>query len=59
MKVSNILTVCLILEAALVLYGLLTGRNVWVGIICYWTVLLTKNINDYIDARREKRDQRR
>ena len=57
MKTRNILIICLIIESALVLLGLLMGWNVWVGIVCYWTVLLAKNINDYLDARRESRDQ--
>ena len=57
MKSSNILVICLIIESALVLLGLLMGWNVWVGIVCYWTVLLAKNINDYLDARRKTRDQ--
>ena len=57
MKSSNILIVCLIIESALVLFGLLMGWNVWVGIICYWTVLLAKNINDYLESRRELNDQ--
>ena len=57
MKTKNLLIVFLIIESALVLFGLLMGWNVWVGIICYWSVLLMKNINDYLDARRENRDQ--
>ena len=52
-----ILIICLIIESALVLFGLLMGWNVWVGIVCYWVVLLMKNINDYLDARRKTRDQ--
>ena len=57
MRTSNILIICLIIESALVLFGLIMGWNVWVGIVCYWTVLLAKNISDYMDARRENRDQ--
>ena len=57
MKSSNILIICLIIESALVLFGLLMGWNVWIGIVCYWTVLFAKNINDYLDARRKTRDQ--
>ena len=57
MKTKNLLIIFLIVESALVLFGLLMGWNVWVGIVCYWFVLLMKNINDYLDARRENRDQ--
>ena len=57
MKTRNFLIICLIIESALVLFSLLMGWNVWVGIVCYWTVLLAKNVNDYLDARRENRDQ--
>ncbi len=57
MRTCNFLIICLIIESALVLFGLLMGWNVWVGIVCYWVVLLMKNINDYLDARRKTRDQ--
>ena len=57
MRTCNFLIICLIIESAVVLFGLLMGWNVWVGIVCYWVVLLMKNINDYLDARRKTRDQ--
>ena len=57
MRTCNFLIICLIIESALVLFGLFMGWNVWVGIVCYWVVLLMKNINDYLDARRKTRDQ--
>ena len=57
MRIKNILTVCLMLVSLLVLIGLLNGHNVWVGIVCYWAVLLMKNITDYRDIRREERHE--
>ena len=45
--------VMLIFESALVLIGLLLKKDVWVGIVCYWAVLLMKNISDYIDEKRK------
>ena len=53
MRIKNILTVCLMLEAALVLIGLLLKRDVWIGIVFYWAILLIKNVADYMDIRRE------
>lgn len=54
MKTNRIMIVVLIMEAALVLITLLRGGNAWVGIICYWVVLLMKNISDYIDDKRNR-----
>ena len=53
MKTKNFMTVMLIVESALVLIGLLLKKDVWVGIVCYWAVLLMKNISDYIDEKRK------
>ena len=39
--------------STLVLIGLLMKQDVWVGIVCYWAVLLMKNISDYIDEKRK------
>ena len=46
MKVNNLMIVLLIMESALVLITL--------GIVCYWAILLMKNINDYIDDKRKR-----
>jgi hypothetical protein len=46
----------LIVESALILVGLLLKQDVWVGIVCYWAVLLVKNISDYIDEKRKEDD---
>jgi hypothetical protein len=54
MKTKNLLILILIVESALVLVTLLLGKNAWVGIVCYWAVLLMKNILDYIDEKRKK-----
>ena len=53
MKTKNYMIVMLIVESALVLIGLLLKKDVWVGIVCYWAVLLMKNISDYIDEKRK------
>ena len=53
MKTKNFMIVMLIVESALVLIGLLLKKDVWVGIVCYWAVLLMKNISDYIDEKRK------
>lgn len=47
---KNVLIVVLIIESALVLAGLLLKQDVWAGIVCYWTVLLMKNISDLYDG---------
>lgn len=57
MKTQDILVLCLLVEAVLVLIGLILGYNVWIGIICYWAVLSMKNLLDYLD-RRNQRDTR-
>ena len=54
MKTKNLMIVMLILESALVLIGLLLKQDVWFGIVCYWMILLMKNINDYIDDKRKR-----
>ena len=51
MKTQDILVLCLLVEAVLVLIGLILGYNVWIGIICYWAVLSMKNLLDYLDRR--------
>lgn len=51
MKTRNLMIVLLIVESALVLIGLLFKQDVWFGIICFWAVLLMKNISDYFDNR--------
>ena len=52
MKTKNLMLVMLILESALVLIGLLLKQDVWFGIVCYWMILLMKNITDYLDERK-------
>lgn len=52
MKIKNLFIICLILESALVLTGLLMKRDVWIGVTCYWAVQLMKNISDYLDEKR-------
>ncbi len=56
MKIKNFFIVMLIVESALILVGLLLKQDVWVGIVCYWAVLLVKNISDYIDEKRKEDD---
>ena len=53
MKTKRIMIIVLIMEATLVLITLLRGGNAWLGIVCYWAVLLMKNISDYIDEKRK------
>lgn len=57
MRRKNILTVCLMLVSLLVLIGLLMKRDVWIGIVCYWAVLLMKNTTDSLDILREERHE--
>lgn len=56
MKTRTILTLCLLFESAIVLIGLLLKLDVWFGIVCYWTVVLLKNLLDLLD---EKNDHNR
>lgn len=58
MNTKNLMIVMLIIESALVLIGLLLKQDVWVGIVCYWAVLLMKNISDYIDEKRNDHGRR-
>ena len=53
MKTKNVITALLMVESALVLITLLLGRNAWVGVVCYWAILLMKNTCDYIDEKRK------
>lgn len=57
MKTKNIMIILLILESALVLIGLLMKKDVWVGVVCYWFILLMKNLTDYLDARKSEQDE--
>lgn len=41
---SDWLVLLLVMVAAVVLGGLIAGRNVWREIILYWLVLLVKNM---------------
>lgn len=54
MKTKNLMVILLIIESALVLIGLLMKQDVWFGIVCYWAILLMKNISDYIDEKRKQ-----
>ena len=52
MKTKYIMTLCLLVESALVLAGLLLKQEVWFGIVCYWAVLTMKNLSDFMDERK-------
>ena len=52
MKTKNLMILLLILESGLVLFGLIMKWDVWVGVVCYWFILLMKNICDLIDEKR-------
>ena len=54
MKNKLFMNAMLIVESALVLITLIRGENAWLGIVCYWAVLLMKNISDFIDEKRKK-----
>lgn len=54
MKTKELMTLCLLIESALVLAGLLLKQDVWLGIVCYWTVLTLKNLSDYMDGRKDR-----
>lgn len=54
MKTKDLMTLCLLIESALVLAGLLLKQDVWLGIVCYWTVLTLKNLSDYMDGRKDR-----
>ena len=54
MKNKLFMNAMLIVESVLVLITLLMGKNAWLGIVCYWAVLLMKNISDFIDEKRKK-----
>ena len=41
---SDWLVLLLVMVAAVVLVGLLAGRNMWREIILYWAVLMIKNL---------------
>ena len=59
MKTKNAMIFLLMLESGMVLIGLLLKRDVWVGVVCYWFILLMKNFCDCLDARREEQSERR
>ncbi len=59
MKTKNIMIILLILESSLVLIGLLMKWDVWVGVVCYWFILLLKNLNDYLEIRKSERNEGR
>ena len=52
MRTKYIVTMCLLIESALVLTGLILKQDVWFGIVCYWAVLTMKNLLDFMDERR-------
>lgn len=52
MKTKDMMTLCLLIESALVLAGLLLKLDVWLGIVCYWSVLTLKNLADFMDGRK-------
>ena len=52
MKTKDMMTLCLLIESALVLTGLLLKLDVWFGIVCYWSVLTLKNLADFMDGRK-------
>jgi hypothetical protein len=52
MKTKDMMTLCLLIESALVLAGLLLKLDVWFGIVCYWSVLTLKNLTDFMDGRK-------
>ena len=52
MKTKDMMTLCLLIESALVLAGLLLKLDVWLGIVCYWSVLTLKNLTDFMDGRK-------
>ena len=46
MNAKNILAGLLVLLSGAVLTGLLLNKTVWGIIVCYWTVVVMKNIYD-------------
>jgi len=54
---KNIMIILLMLESALVLIGLLLKQDVWVGVVCYWFILLMKNFDDYLVTRKSDQDE--
>ena len=52
MKTKDMMTLCLLIESALVLAGLLLKLDVWLGIVCYWSVLTLKNLADFMEGRK-------
>lgn len=53
MKTQTFLVLCLLVTSIVVLIGLILGRNVWGGIVCYWTFLSLKNLLDWLDRRQK------
>lgn len=56
MKNKLFMNAMLIVESALVLITLLMGKNSWLGIVCYWAVLLMKNIRTSSTKRGRRHD---
>ena len=52
MKTKDMMTLCLLIESALVLDGLLLKLDVWLRIVCYWSVLTLKNLADFMEGRK-------
>ena len=53
-KLSACLVILLAVIAAVVLAGLIAGRNMWAFIIAYWAVLTIKNLADARERMRTK-----
>ena len=53
-KLSHILVMLLMLDAAWVARGLYLERNMWRWIVVYWLILTLKNLCDWIAGREEK-----
>ena len=59
MRAKNVMMFFLILESLFVLIGTLMKQDMWVGIVCYWTILLMKHICDLMDEKRDRNGRRK
>ena len=48
-RIKNLLIIALMFICWLVIVTQISGRDTWYLIICYWVVLLVKNVVDFIE----------
>ena len=55
MQTQILMSILLIVDAAMILISLFLKQDVWFSMVCYWFVVLLKNISDVIDENNRRR----